>query len=96
MNKFKGKKGKIKKYNICELLDSLPYRERKKARKKLIQTMNVSNSTFERILYAEVGSEQKLDSINLLKVARFFDVSPEQIVNNIELEHIYSDVAQVV
>jgi len=73
-----------KKFNIKELLDSLPYNKRNKAREELISLMNISESTFERIIYATQGDKQEITATNLIKVANYFNVTAESILNKEE------------
>jgi len=75
----------LKKFRIQELLNSVPYRKRKQVKEELIALMDVSEPTFERIIYARKGDKQEISATNLLRVSRYFNVPPDELVNDMHL-----------
>lgn len=72
---------KNKKFKIKELLDSMPYKDRKKKRQELIELMAVSESTFNRVIYANRYDKQDISATNLIKISEFFEVAPADVLN---------------
>ena len=86
-------KEKMKKFRMLEYLNNVSYASRKHVRSELIMIMEVSESTFDRILYAKKGDKQDISATNLVRIAGYFDIKPEELfqplpeisIGNIEL-----------
>ena len=72
-------KTKQKKFRLLEYLNNVPYGMRKQAREELILLMEVSESTFDRILYAQEGDKQDITATNLVRVANYLQIKPEDL-----------------
>lgn len=75
-------KDNFKKFTVQSLLNQTPWNKRKETKQEIIALLGISISTFNRIIYAEIGDSQDISSTNMLKLARYFEVKPEDIVNN--------------
>ncbi len=71
---------KERKFKLQEMLNNTPYVNRKQVRNDLVSLMEVSESTFDRILYAVQGEKQDISSTNLVRLACYFDVRPEELL----------------
>lgn len=72
-------KEKQRKFRLQELLNSVPYSNRKQIRDELIQLMEVSESTFDRILYAKEGDKQDISATNLVRITGYLRIKPEEL-----------------
>lgn len=72
-------KTKQKKFRLQEYLNNVPYSNRKQVREELILLMEVSESTFDRIIYATEGEKQDISATNLVRVANYLGIKPEDL-----------------
>ena len=86
-------KSKVRKFRLQEYLNNVAYCNRKQVRDDLILLMQVSESTFDRIIYAYEGDKQEISATNLVRIANYLGVKPEDLfqpvmemsIGNIEL-----------
>ncbi len=71
-----------RKYNILKFLKKLPYDEYAIAKRKLPVACKVSKRTFERWLYVTKEERLEISADKLAVIARFFDCSIEELLNN--------------
>ena len=71
----------IKKFNIQDHLNSVPYFQRQETKLELLKLLNISESTFNRILYANLSDKQDISATNLFKLAKYFDIKAEDLIN---------------
>lgn len=72
-------KEKRRKFRLQEILNNVPYSNRKQIRDELILLMEVSESTFDRILYANEGDKQDISATNLVRMTGFLGIKPEEL-----------------
>jgi len=82
----------FRKFKLQELLNDTAYSKRKKAKQDLICLLGVSESTFNRIMYANIGDMQDISVTNMVKVAKYFGITVEELVNNEELVMVGSTI----
>lgn len=83
---------KNKKFNIQLFLDNLSVIQRNELREKLPALMDISESTFKRILYADTTSSQEISSTNLIILSEIFQVHPTEILNPEYIERLKTSV----
>lgn len=88
MSKYKEIEQENKKFTILEMLDNMTVSDKRKARKDLVKLMEISTSTFERILYAKLNDRQEISATNLIRVAEYFKKDPAELINIDEEAHL--------
>lgn len=68
-----------RKFTIQTRLNNLPWSKRPQARKDLLNLLEVSTSTLYRILTAKPDDKQEISSVNLFRIANYFNCAPEDI-----------------
>ncbi|NQU54738.1 MAG: T9SS type A sorting domain-containing protein [Bacteroidetes bacterium] len=67
-------------------MNQTPWNKRKETKQEIIALLDISISTFNRIIYTKIGDSQDISYTNMLKLARFFAMKPEDLVNNILMD----------
>lgn len=83
-----------KKFKILELINNARFSERKKVKKEVFDLLEVSETTFKRILYATIGDGQEISATNLMKLSQYFGVPAEELMNEGDTISIGSDLVQ--
>ena len=71
-----------RKYRIKELIDALPYSERKESIQSICRVANVSSSMLRRIWNYKVTDSNEAKPSQLLAIAEFFGVDIYELLSN--------------
>lgn len=69
------------KFTLKILLENLAQEQRQKAIAELPDILQISKSTFNRMVYARIGSSQEISLTNTLQLMRYFNIEARELIN---------------
>ena len=77
-----------KKYSLLFLIENHYQKNRMQLFEQLRQVLNVSVSTIQRYMYAEIGAQTTMAAEHLFKLATFFNVKPTDLFTDEYKKHL--------